>query len=210
MRRWRSVAAVAFGLAIAVKFLPIVLLPLYWKRVRVRDVVLTTAIVALLYVPFLNHGRIPIGSLGTYVQSFRFNDPVFATLERIMSPQVAFAFAALCGFLTAIWTRKKKIRGIMFRRICVADGRNAFVCASHLPLVSALDASVPANPIHGADHHLDGQHNSHLLSVVFAGAWPSCHYPAGLWRLNTASWQSPPRLFCFATFANALWSMCDV
>src|SRR5262249_22991557 len=36
-RRWRGVASVAFGLAVAVKVLPIVLLPLYWKRVRVRD-----------------------------------------------------------------------------------------------------------------------------------------------------------------------------
>ena len=36
LRRWRTLAAVAFGLAVAVKFLPIVLLPLYWKRVRVR------------------------------------------------------------------------------------------------------------------------------------------------------------------------------
>src|SRR6266446_9623976 len=32
-RRWRATAAVALGLAIAVKLLPIVLLPLYWKRV---------------------------------------------------------------------------------------------------------------------------------------------------------------------------------
>ncbi len=36
-RRWRSVAAVAFALAVGVKLIPIVLLPLYWKRVRVRD-----------------------------------------------------------------------------------------------------------------------------------------------------------------------------
>ncbi len=33
-RRWRALAALAFGLAVAVKLLPIVLLPLYWKRVR--------------------------------------------------------------------------------------------------------------------------------------------------------------------------------
>ena len=80
VRRWRATAAVALGLAIAVKFLPVVLLPLYWKRVRIRDAALATAVVALLYVPFLNHGRIPIGSLGTYVQNFRFNGPVFAAL----------------------------------------------------------------------------------------------------------------------------------
>jgi glycosyl transferase family 87 len=106
-RRWRTVAALAFGLAVAVKLLPIVLLPLYWKRVRIRDAALAALEVGLLYVPFLNHGRIPIGSLGTYVRSFRFNDPVFAILERVATPQLVVGLAVLMGFLTAIWLRKK-------------------------------------------------------------------------------------------------------
>jgi alpha-1,6-mannosyltransferase len=110
-RRWRTVAALAFGLSVAVKLLPIVLLPLYWRRVRMRDGALAAVTVGLLYVPFLNHGRIPIGSLGTYVQRFRFNDPVFATLERVTAPQVAAGLAVLVGFLTAIWMRKKSAEG---------------------------------------------------------------------------------------------------
>jgi hypothetical protein len=110
-RRWRAVAAVALGLAVSVKFLPIVLLPLYWRRVRMRDAALAAAVVGLLYVPFLNHGRIPIGSLGTYVQRFRFNDPVFATLERVAAPQLVAGLAVLAGFLTAIWMRKKSAEG---------------------------------------------------------------------------------------------------
>ena len=106
-RRWRGVAALAFGLSVAVKFLPIVLLPLYWKRVRIRDGVLAAFVVGLLYVPFLSHGRIPIGSLGTYVQSFRFNGPVFAMLERVASPQLVAWLAVLVGFLAAIWLRNR-------------------------------------------------------------------------------------------------------
>jgi hypothetical protein len=105
VRRWRAVAAVAFGLAIAVKVLPIVLLPLYWKRVRIRDFILATIVVGLLYVPFLKHEWIPIGSLGTYVQSFRFNGPVFATLEPAVAPQLLAALALLVGFLIAIRLR---------------------------------------------------------------------------------------------------------
>jgi alpha-1,6-mannosyltransferase len=108
-RRWRTVAAVAFGLAVAVKFLPIVLLPLYWRRVRMRDGALAAAVVGLLYVPFFSRGRIPIGSLGTYVQSFRFNDPLFAMLERVAAPQVVVGLALLVGFLTAIWLRRKSV-----------------------------------------------------------------------------------------------------
>ena len=106
-RRWRTIAALAFGLAVAVKLLPFVLLPLYWRRVRVRDGALAALVAGLLYIPFFNHGRIPIGSLGTYVQSFRFNDPVFQTLERVAAPQLVVGLAVLVGFLTAIWMRIK-------------------------------------------------------------------------------------------------------
>jgi len=105
VRRWRSVAALAFGLAVAVKFLPVVLVPLYWKRVRIRDAALAAAVVGLLYVPFLNHGRIPIGSLGTYVQSFRFNGPVFAALDQVAPPQLLAGLAVLVGLVTATWLR---------------------------------------------------------------------------------------------------------
>ncbi|MGH9704596.1 MAG: glycosyltransferase 87 family protein, partial [Candidatus Acidiferrales bacterium] len=107
LRRWRAVAALAFGLAVSVKFLPIVLLPLYWKRVRIRDATLAAIAVGVLYLPFLDHGRIPFGSLGTYVQRFRFNDPVFATLQRVAAPQLVAGLAALAGFLTAIRFRRK-------------------------------------------------------------------------------------------------------
>jgi len=110
VRRWRATAAVALGLAIAVKFLPIVLLPLYWKRVRIRDAALAAAAVGLLYVPFLNrsffnHGRIPIGSLGTYVQTFRFNGPVFAALDRVAPPQLLAGMVVVVGLVTATWLR---------------------------------------------------------------------------------------------------------
>ena len=106
-RRWRMIAAIAFGLAIAVKFLPIVLTPLYWRRLRIRDGLLAALVFGLLYVPFLGYGRMPIGSLSTYVQRFRFNDPVFATLERIASPQIVAGLAVLVGLVTAAWLRSK-------------------------------------------------------------------------------------------------------
>ena len=106
-RRWRAVAAVAFGLAVSVKLLPIVLLPIYWRRVRVRDGALAAFVVALLYIPFLNHGRIPGGSLSSYVRSFRFNGPVFAMLEQLAAPQVVAGLAVLVGLVIAIWMRRK-------------------------------------------------------------------------------------------------------
>jgi hypothetical protein len=101
VRRWRATAAVALGLAIGVKLLPVVLLPIYWKRVRIRDAALAAAVAGVVYVPFLNHGRIPIGSLGTYVQNFRFNGPVFAALDGVASPQLLVGLALLVGLVTA-------------------------------------------------------------------------------------------------------------
>jgi hypothetical protein len=107
VRRWRTVAALTFALAGAAKLLPIVLLPLYWRRVRTRDGLLAAGLLALLYLPFLDRGRIPVGSLAHYVQSFRFNGPLFATLERVMSPQFAAAIALLVGLCTAAWMRTR-------------------------------------------------------------------------------------------------------
>jgi alpha-1,6-mannosyltransferase len=106
-RRWQTFAAIAFALAVAVKILPIVLTPLYWRRVRVRDGLLAVLTVTLLYVPFLHRGSVPMGSLGVFVQRFRFNDPVFATLERMVSPQVVTGLAVFVGLATAVWLRRR-------------------------------------------------------------------------------------------------------
>jgi hypothetical protein len=106
-RGWRAAAAVAFALAVSVKFLPIVVAPLYWRRLRIRDALLGLLVVGLLYAPFLKNGRIPIGSLGTYLARFRFNDPIFARLERMATPPVVASVAVLVGLLTAMWLRRK-------------------------------------------------------------------------------------------------------
>jgi len=110
VRRWRTTAAVGLGLAIAVKLLPVVLLPLYWRRVRIRDAALAAAVVGLLYLPFLSHGRIPIGSLGTYVQTFRFNGPVFAALDQVARPQLLAGLAVLVGLATATLFTRASLR----------------------------------------------------------------------------------------------------
>ncbi len=106
-RRWRTLAAIAFALAVAVKLLPIVLLPLYWKRIGIRHGALAVIVLGLLYVPFLDHGRIPTGSLGSYLQSFRFNGPVFALLARVAPPQLIIGLAVLIGVFVATWMRAR-------------------------------------------------------------------------------------------------------
>jgi alpha-1,6-mannosyltransferase len=107
-RRWRTFAAITFGLAVAVKFLPIVLAPLYWRRVRVRDALLAVLIVGALYVPFLRGGSVPVGSISVFVQRFRFNDPVFAEIERIVSARVVAGLAVMVGLVTAAVLRRRQ------------------------------------------------------------------------------------------------------
>jgi alpha-1,6-mannosyltransferase len=104
-RRWRTTAAVGLGLAISIKLLPVVLLPLYWKRIRIRDAALAAIVVGLLYMPFLRHGHLSTGSLGTYVQSFRFNGPVFAMLDHVAPPRLLAGLAVLVGLVIATWIR---------------------------------------------------------------------------------------------------------
>jgi len=141
LRRWRPVAAAGIWAAVSVKFLPIVLLPLYWRRVRMRDGHAGG-----------NRGRTPIThhfsttadsdrSLGTYVQRFRFNDPVFATLERVAAPQLVAGCSAR-RFLTAIWD-EKKVRGRGPAEAFAWPWRIAFLRAGCLSVVPAMDAAVP-------------------------------------------------------------------
>jgi alpha-1,6-mannosyltransferase len=111
-RRWRMIAAVAFALAVAVKFLPIVLVPLYWRRVRIRDALVAAIVFVGLYLPFLLGWRtpgwhVPIGSIGTFVQRFRFNDPVFGMLQHLARPQIVAGVALAVGLATAAWFRRK-------------------------------------------------------------------------------------------------------
>ena len=154
------------------KFLPIVLLPLYWKRVRIRDAALAAAVVGLLYVPFLNHGRIPIGSLGTYVQTFRFNGPVFAALDRVAPPQLLAGLAVLVGLVTATWLRSAAPEWSP-DAICLANGSISFVRTRRIPMVSSLAAAISDVGLDAADHHLDCEHYPHIRPMALARTWAS-------------------------------------
>jgi hypothetical protein len=98
-------AAIAFVLAIASKLLPIVLVPLLWKRIRVRDAVAGALVWALLYLPFRSAGALPLGAVPNVVAFIRFNGPLFKGLLWMLSPQGAAAVAVLAGLAVAAWMR---------------------------------------------------------------------------------------------------------
>jgi alpha-1,6-mannosyltransferase len=104
-RRRTALASIAFVLAVMTKLLPIVLLPLYWKRIRVRDAFAGAVLVVLLSLPFMFGRALPIGAVANVVANIRFNGPLFKMMAAIATPQLAALAAVGVGLLTAAWAR---------------------------------------------------------------------------------------------------------
>jgi alpha-1,6-mannosyltransferase len=101
----RMGAAVTFALAVGVKFVPAILAPLFWRRVRLRDAALCIGILAAFYIPFLGHGRLPLGSLGDYLAHWRSNAPVFSALERVFPTAGLVGVPVGFGVAVTLWAR---------------------------------------------------------------------------------------------------------
>ncbi len=105
-RRRTAWAAAALALAIATKLLPIVLIPILWRRIRIRDAFIGVGLIAALSLPFAT-GSNPFGALVNVVESTRFNGPLFRAVAVIGSPRIAAAIAVVLGLLAAIVCRRK-------------------------------------------------------------------------------------------------------
>jgi hypothetical protein len=103
-----TLASVTLVLAIATKLLPIVLAPLYWRRVRFRDALLAALLLSGLYWLFMDGWRLPFGALPNVVAHIRFNGPVFQAMASVTAPQAAAAFAVLAGLAVAAWARYRR------------------------------------------------------------------------------------------------------
>jgi hypothetical protein len=66
-------AAIAFVIAVASKLLPIVLVPLYWKRIRLRDAAVGALVLAALYSRSAPRARCRSARCRTSSQYIRFN-----------------------------------------------------------------------------------------------------------------------------------------
>lgn len=106
-RRRTALATIAFVLAVATKLLPIVLVPLFWRRITMRDAVLGGALFALLYIPFSGGPQIALGGVTRVVEHIRFNGPIFQAITAATNPSIAAATAVILGLLAAAWCRWK-------------------------------------------------------------------------------------------------------
>ena len=103
--------SVALALSIAVKPLPIVLLPLLWRRISLRHVGAGLVVLAALYVPFRSGRGLPIGSVPDVIARFRFNGPVFSTAAALAGPKAATLLAIAAGLAIAVRARRRHALG---------------------------------------------------------------------------------------------------
>lgn len=109
-RRRALLAAVGLAGACAVKFLPVVLLPLFWKRIRLADAAVGALLIALLYLPFVEGWRLPVGSLGTWLAQWRFNGPLFRWLAPWIGATPVAVLAVAAGLAAAVHARRTRGR----------------------------------------------------------------------------------------------------
>jgi alpha-1,6-mannosyltransferase len=107
MRGWRLSAALALAAGVSVKLLPIVLAPLFFRRVRWMHALAATALLGALYVRFLDGWQIPPGSLGAFVERFRFNQLLFEPVAAIGGARFAAAVALVAGLGAACYMRAR-------------------------------------------------------------------------------------------------------
>jgi alpha-1,6-mannosyltransferase len=107
VRERALLGSIAFALALAVKPLPIVLLPLLWRRLSRRHAVTGLAVLLALYLPFWRGSEFPIGSVPDVVQRFRFNAPIFTAVASFTGPAAATGFAIAAGMAVATWARRR-------------------------------------------------------------------------------------------------------
>lgn len=104
-RRRTALATVAYVLAVTTKLLPIVLLPLYWRRIRRRDAFVGVLLFVLLYLPFVSGAGFPLGAVPNVVAHIRFNGPLFREMAAWLTPRGAALAAVAAGLAVAAWAR---------------------------------------------------------------------------------------------------------
>ncbi len=105
-RRWFLGAGGALALAVGAKALALALVPFVLIRAPLRAWIAFGAALGLLYLPFALKGATDLGTLGVFVQEWRFNAPVFAAFEGVVPDSAlralwAVSFLAVFAVLLA-------------------------------------------------------------------------------------------------------------
>ena len=111
LRRQRVVfSGVAMALAVCTKLLPLILLPLYWRRLTARKLLLFYGVVGVtsvvLFLPLMTAELVSgmRDSLGLYFQKFEFNASIYYLIREIGYYQKGYNIIAQAGRWLAIGT----------------------------------------------------------------------------------------------------------
>lgn len=109
-RRRIAVSVLALAAGVAIKFLPIVLVPLWWGKARLKHAALGAAFIGALYLLFIDvSGQAPVGSVTNMIRAFRFNGPVFKALAFAIGPWGATAAGVVIGLACAVMVRRSRL-----------------------------------------------------------------------------------------------------
>ncbi|MEM7549040.1 MAG: hypothetical protein AAF363_05170 [Bacteroidota bacterium] len=103
-------AAIAIGLGVLTKLIPLMLLPLFLRRLKLKKLILfygiVSAIVVLLTIPFLTEGLISgmTASIGLYFQKFEFNAGIYYLLRSVGYSLTGYNQISVIGKVLAITT----------------------------------------------------------------------------------------------------------
>lgn len=107
-------AAIALVAAIGVKFVPVVLVPLFWKRIRLRDALIAVGFGLAIALPFMGGAvAAPVGALPVYLAKWRFNGPIYGIVEsavKALEPgawRLLVGLPPVAGLAAAVWFRRR-------------------------------------------------------------------------------------------------------
>lgn len=104
----RVVAGIVLGLAVGVKFVPVVLAPLVVRRLGWRGLLAGGTLLLCLYGWFAGEtGGLALGSLGEYARRWRFNGPLFLGIEGLAGMRMALAMPLVGGMAVAWYADRR-------------------------------------------------------------------------------------------------------
>lgn len=120
-------AGIALGCAIAIKIMPLLLLPVAFlalvREQRMKFVFGLIASLVILYLPFL--GQLPdlFNSFRAFADNWHFNNPLFLLLKAGMAPELARRVMALClilacGGVLLVWRDARQRMSAVWLALC--------------------------------------------------------------------------------------------
>lgn len=103
----KRAAAAVFGLTILAKLSPLILVPLLWRRIGIKGLLISASVVLLGYLPFAAAGLHVLDGFLTFARNWEFNGGPYQLFRLLGSPAMARALCGVCLLGLAGWHWRK-------------------------------------------------------------------------------------------------------